>query len=284
MGYFNDSKAYKVWIPRTQTVLKARDVIFDESNHIERVTINSTDKDDLPDLWNDTISISTSQTSTPVAKSLQDHQSIPAPQEVTPKSQTVPKKQTEVDMAGTTQHEPKPIEGDSKAKTGNNATNDKEGDNIYTPSIAPEDFKHGPWLDPDDEAYGRGKRRQVMVPELAALANGENNLENVETALVTLAEDEPESYREAMQSTNAEKWKLACNKEYNTLMGYHTWTLVERLPNTNIVGSHWTFRVKRDNHGQIDRYKVWLVAQGFSQIPGLDFNETYAPTINLTTI
>ena len=39
VGYYNNSKAYKIWIPKTNTVLKARDVIFDESNHIERVTI-----------------------------------------------------------------------------------------------------------------------------------------------------------------------------------------------------------------------------------------------------
>ena len=51
VGYYDNSKAYKIWIPRTNTVLKARDVIFDESNHIEQVTIHATDNDDLPDLW-----------------------------------------------------------------------------------------------------------------------------------------------------------------------------------------------------------------------------------------
>ena len=53
---------------------------------------------------------------------------------------------------------------------------------------------------------------------------------------------------------------------------------------TNIVGSQWTFWVKHDNLGQINRYKAWLVAQGFSQIPGIDFHETYSPTIQLTSI
>ena len=124
----------------------------------------------------------------------------------------------------------------------------------------------------------------MIATELIALANGENNLESIKTALVTLAKDEPKNYREAMRSPNAGKWKSACDEEYNTLLGYHTWTLVERPPNTNIVGSRWTFRVKWDNHGQVDRYKARLVAQGFSQVPGLDFNETYTPTIRLTTI
>jgi hypothetical protein len=60
VGYFDDSKAYKIWVPRTHSILKAHDTIFDESNHIERVTIHATDDDDLPGLWTDKIHISTS--------------------------------------------------------------------------------------------------------------------------------------------------------------------------------------------------------------------------------
>jgi hypothetical protein len=51
VGYFNNSKVYKIWVPQTRSILKARDVIFDGSNHIEHVTIHSTDEDDLPNLW-----------------------------------------------------------------------------------------------------------------------------------------------------------------------------------------------------------------------------------------
>ena len=51
IGYFDNSKAYKIWVPRTRTLLKSCDVIFDELNHIERVMIHATDDDDLPNLW-----------------------------------------------------------------------------------------------------------------------------------------------------------------------------------------------------------------------------------------
>ena len=67
-------------------------------------------------------------------------------------------------------------------------------------------------------------------------------------------------------------------------MSYGTWDLINPPEDTNIVGSRWTFRVKHDNLGQINRYKARLVAQGFSQIPGIDFHETYSPTIRLTSI
>ena len=55
-------------------------------------------------------------------------------------------------------------------------------------------------------------------------------------------------------------------------------------PNINIISSRWIFRIKRDNLGNINVYKARLVAQGFSQTPGIDFNETYSPTICMTSI
>ena len=87
-----------------------------------------------------------------------------------------------------------------------------------------------------------------------------------------------------MQSNDAMKWRKSCEEEYETLLGYHTWNLVERPPDINIVGSRWTFRVKRNNLGQVDKYKARLVAQGFSQVSSLDFNETFSPTIRFTSI
>ena len=48
IGYYDNSKAYKVWIPCTQTLMKSRDVIFDESNHIECTEIHGSNDDELP--------------------------------------------------------------------------------------------------------------------------------------------------------------------------------------------------------------------------------------------
>ena len=116
------------------------------------------------------------------------------------------------------------------------------------------------------------------------MAHGFANLEHIESAFVTLADDEPANYKEAMNSPNASKWQESMNEEFETLNKYQTWYLVDRPSGINIVGSRWTYRVKRDNLGLINRYKARLVAQGFSQIPGLDFEETYSPTIRFTSI
>ena len=69
------------------------------------------------------------------------------------------------------------------------------------------------------------------------MAHGLTDLEETEVALVVLAEDEPTNYREAMQSSDTLKWKKSCKEEYQTLLSYHTWNVVEKPPDINIVGS-----------------------------------------------
>ena len=59
--------------------------------------------------------------------------------------------------------------------------------------------------------------------------------------------------------------------------------LVER-PNTNIIGTKWVFRNKQDENGVVTRNKTRLVAQGFTQVEGLDFEETYASVARLEAI
>ncbi|KAE8658445.1 Ethylene-responsive transcription factor RAP2-13 [Hibiscus syriacus] len=66
-------------------------------------------------------------------------------------------------------------------------------------------------------------------------------------------------------------------KEYNALVKNNTWTLV-RLPEGRFpVGCKWLFRIKRNVDGTLQRYKARLVARGFSQIPGQDFQDTLSP-------
>ena len=57
-----------------------------------------------------------------------------------------------------------------------------------------------------------------------------------ESVFVVLAEDEPNSYKDAMNSPNAAEWRPVCEAEYDVLMGYHTWKLIEKPPSGNIVG------------------------------------------------
>ena len=63
-----------------------------------------------------------------------------------------------------------------------------------------------------------------------------------------------------------------------------TWDLVKALAGANIVGSKWVFRAKKDAAGKIIYYKARLVAQGFSQVPGVDYFDMFALVAHLASI
>jgi hypothetical protein len=76
---------------------------------------------------------------------------------------------------------------------------------------------------------------------------------------------------------------MAMQEELNNFTRNEVWHLVPRS-NQNIVGTKWVFHNKQDDHGVVIRNKAQLVAKGYSQIEGLDFDETYAPVARLESI
>jgi hypothetical protein len=78
-------------------------------------------------------------------------------------------------------------------------------------------------------------------------------------------------------------WVVAMQEELNIFTRNEVWHLVPR-PNQNVVGTKWVFCNKQDEHGVVTRNKARLVAKGYSQVEGLDFDETYAPVARLESI
>jgi len=89
----------------------------------------------------------------------------------------------------------------------------------------------------------------------------------------------PKNFKDAMKCDDAEHWKEAINEEINSLISNDVWDVVDRPKFDNIVGTKWVFGEKRDSDGEIERFKARLVAQGFSQIPGVDYTNTYSPVV-----
>ncbi|CAN1753150.1 Retrovirus-related Pol polyprotein from transposon TNT 1-94 [Linum perenne] len=100
-----------------------------------------------------------------------------------------------------------------------------------------------------------------------------------QSAFVSLIE--PKNVKEALQDEN---WVLAMNEELNQFERTNVWTLVPAPPNRSIIGTKWVFRNKTDEHGNITRNKARLVAQGYCQEEGIDFDETFAPVARLEAI
>jgi hypothetical protein len=95
---------------------------------------------------------------------------------------------------------------------------------------------------------------------------------------------EPRNLPEAQRLPDWPKWAKAIEEELINLTEHQPWDVVDIPPYANIVGTKWVFQIKRDASGSIACYKARLVAQGFSQVEGIDFFETYAPVARLSSI
>ena len=72
--------------------------------------------------------------------------------------------------------------------------------------------------------------------------------------------------------------------EYCALIKNATWYLVPPRPGLNVVDCKWVFKIKQKPDGSVDRYKARLVARGFKQQYGVDYDDTFSPVVKLTTI
>lgn len=95
---------------------------------------------------------------------------------------------------------------------------------------------------------------------------------------------EPRTLAEAKGRPDWPLWENAIQEELTLLKETGTYKLVDSPAGANIVGSKWVFRAKKDSAGNVVRYKARLVAQGFSQVPGVDYFDTFAPVAKLASI
>jgi hypothetical protein len=92
----------------------------------------------------------------------------------------------------------------------------------------------------------------------------------------------PKSYKAAVNDpVYGAKWRAAIEEELKALKINGTWK--EEVPpkGTNLVSTKWVFTVKVKADNTLDRFKARLVARGFSQIYGIDYFETFAPTVRM---
>ena len=85
-----------------------------------------------------------------------------------------------------------------------------------------------------------------------------------------------------MESSNAAKWKDACDSEVTLLRKNKTWELVPLPQGRKAIGCRWVSGFKENQAGEIDRFMARLVAKSFSQKYGVDYEETFAPVTKFT--
>jgi hypothetical protein len=86
-----------------------------------------------------------------------------------------------------------------------------------------------------------------------------------------------------MKRSDAADWDAACEDEIRMFQQMGVYDVVPRPEGRKVIGSKWVFRVKRGPDGEVQKYKARIVAQGFTQVEGLDYDQTFAPVVKLST-
>ena len=116
------------------------------------------------------------------------------------------------------------------------------------------------------------------------------NVGNVFTVseMVMLSQIEPDNVpktaREALSGKDASKWREAMDREIDNIESKGTWVETKLPQDRKAIESRWVFAIKTNADGEIIKYKARIVAKGFSQQPGIDYEETYAPVSRLTSL
>ncbi|GJZ96631.1 retrotransposon protein, putative, ty1-copia subclass [Tanacetum coccineum] len=96
--------------------------------------------------------------------------------------------------------------------------------------------------------------------------------------------NEPTSYKAAMLDSESNKWIDAMNTEIQSMINNKVWVLVDLPPNYKNVGSKWVFKKITDMDGIVHTYKARLVAKGYTQLYGVDYEETFSPVTDIKAI
>src|SRR5262249_5767852 len=136
---------------------------------------------------------------------------------------------------------------------------------------------HSDELGLDTQAPRRSTRIRTPPVRYGFLIDEVNHVHLVE-------HDEPDSYEEVLKSSESELWLKAMKSEMDSMEENQVWTLVDPPEGIKPIGCKWVFKKKTDMDGNVITYKACLVAKGYRQRQGIDFDETFSPVAMLKSI
>ena len=84
-------------------------------------------------------------------------------------------------------------------------------------------------------------------------------------------QEAPNSYQEAMRLEGSKKWLATSQEEFDGLTEMGVWKLVDHPHDHKAIKCRWTYILKSDG-----RYKAKLVSKGYTQVQGIDYEETFS--------
>eukprot|EP00253_Pinus_taeda_P030149 PITA_30149 len=92
---------------------------------------------------------------------------------------------------------------------------------------------------------------------------------------------EPSSFEEAVEDP---PWVYAMVEEYDSIVRNSAWDIIPRSEGKSVVGLRWIYKFKQAVDGSVEKYKEIFISRGFSQIKGIDYEDTFAPIARCSSI
>ncbi|KAL8134089.1 hypothetical protein AgCh_009237 [Apium graveolens] len=147
-----------------------------------------------------------------------------------------------------------------------------------------------PWKSREEDGLNNGETFIVVdIGEDAEVTSNSpenehmSNAEEVELdeELLYMGVEEPTSFSQAVKSRD---WKQAMNGEIDSIEKNGAWKLVKPPVDHKVIGLKWIYKIKKDTEGKIVKYKERLVAKGYKQEQGTDFDEIFVPITRLEIV
>ena len=284
--YESGSKGYRLWDKRTHSIHLSQDVTFDESS--------------FPALLGDEPRPTPSPLTLPVI-AVPNPTATPQPREPSPAASDSSEEEVNNMLDNDNHPIQRPATPPQRASTVP-VTPERPRSTPISPPIQRDTTCIGNRsLSPDPQLPGgfneRLQRAQLLremdqAPRRSARVpvpnrryfNGDNTeagrrLGNAELLAAAYVGRDPASYAEAMRSENADEWMKAYQYEIDALHKNDTWDLVDLPTGRKAVKSKWVHKHKTDG-----RYRARVVAKGFTQIPGIDYDETFSPVARFESL
>eukprot|EP00253_Pinus_taeda_P010014 PITA_10014 len=133
----------------------------------------------------------------------------------------------------------------------------------------------------DEEPQTPGVRRSVRERRQLERYSPSTSCSNL---ALSISDDDPKTVKEAVDSEDGKLWKEAMVDEMTSLHKNEAWDLVELSAGRKPIDNKWVFKKKINTEGKLEKYKAWLVAKGYSQVPGIDFGDIFSLVANVASI
>lgn len=290
LGYCDHTKGYRIWDPETSHVLVRREVTFNEQLLYGDTVTPSSASEDSP---SNTVSLSYPITDVSSSFSLPSSSSSSSASDQRPLSPD-----GSLSLSAPSNFVTSSAEIDRRSPPSSPTLLSHPNYRLHTPvnmrslaDIAPPP----PVSIASDPSHPLAHAQHVYSSSTSSLATAalsspnsssdpSSSLPSSPQITADYSPDDPYTYLEALQSSDAAQWIHAMTEEIHSLKENKTWELVRLPDGRQAIQCKWVFKTKYLPNGNIDKFKARLVAKGYTQKVGIDYSETFSPVVKFETV